>query len=297
MSRRNTAAKTEIGTYNRAAIASSATVIGHYSTSFGLATRLLESRVRSQVRTIYALVRIADEIVDGAASQAGLSIDEQRAMLDGLERETTEAILRGFSTNLVVHAFAATARETGIDAGLTAPFFASMRRDLDPAPFDAAGVAEYIYGSAEVIGLMCLRCFVQDTPRTPADLVKLETGARSLGAAFQKVNFLRDLAADRDDLGRNYFPGVSLLTMTDEEKNAILDDMDADLSAAERVLPLIPAGSRRAVTAAHDLFARLSAKLRATPARELMSARVRVPDPEKIMIALGASFGPKAWKR
>ncbi len=297
MSRRNAATATEIGTYNRAARASSATVIGHYSTSFGLATRLLERRVRGQVRTIYALVRIADEIVDGAASQAGLSIDEQRAMLDGLERETTEAISHGFSTNLVVHAFAATARETGIGADLTAPFFASMRRDLDPAPFDAAGVAEYIYGSAEVIGLMCLRSFIQDTPRTPADLTALESGARRLGAAFQKVNFLRDLAADRDGLGRNYFPGVSLLTLTDEEKDAILDDMDADLAAAERVLPLLPHGSRRAVTAAHNLFARLSAKLRDTPARELMSARVRVPDAEKIMIALGASLGPRAWKR
>lgn len=297
MSRRTPTAKTEIGTYNQAARASSATVIGHYSTSFGLAARLLEPRVRSQVRTIYALVRIADEIVDGAASQAGLSLDEQRALLDGLERETTEAVIHGFSANLVVHAFAATARETGIDANLSAPFFASMRRDLDPAPFDSAGVAEYIYGSAEVIGLMCLRCFIQDTPRTTADLAVLETGARSLGAAFQKVNFLRDLAADRDGLGRNYFPGVSLLTMTDEEKNLLLDDMDADLAAAERVLPMLPRGSRRAVTAAHDLFARLSAKLRATPARELMSARVRVPDPEKIMIALGASFGPQAWKR
>jgi phytoene synthase len=297
MSLRNTTTATEIGTYNRAALASSATVIGHYSTSFGLATRLLEPRVRGQVRTIYALVRIADEVVDGAASQAGLGIDEQRALLDGLERETTEAIAQGFSTNLVVHAFAATARKTGIDAGLTAPFFASMRRDLDPAPFDVAGVAEYIYGSAEVIGLMCLRCFIQETPRSPADLAALETGARRLGAAFQKVNFLRDLAADRGNLGRNYFPGVSLLTMTDEEKDAILEDMDADLAAAERVLPLIPPGSRRAVTAAHDLFARLSAKLRETPARELMSARVRVPDPEKIMIVLGASLGPRAWKR
>ena len=302
MSRRDLAAKSatdtrNIDTYNEAARASSATVIGHYSTSFGLATRLLAPQVRSQVRTVYALVRIADEIVDGAASQAGLSLAAQREALDGLERETTEAIASGFSTNLIVHAFAVTARDTGIDARLTAPFFASMRRDLDPAPFDAAGVAEYIYGSAEVVGLMCLCCFLQDSPRREADLAVLEAGARSLGAAFQKVNFLRDLAADRDGLGRNYFPGVNLLTMTEEQKDGILDDLDADLTAAERVLPMLPQGSRRAVTAAHDLFARLSKKLRETPARELMSARVRVPDPEKIMIALGASFGPRAWKR
>ena len=297
MNRANPADHTGIAKYNAAARASSATVIGHYSTSFGLAARLLEPRVRSQVRTIYALVRVADEIVDGAASQAGVSLDGQRDLLDALERETGQAMGSGFSTNLVVHAFAATAREAGIDTSLTAPFFASMRRDLDPAPFDAAGVAEYIYGSAEVIGLMCLRCFVQDTPRSADELEVLETGARSLGAAFQKVNFLRDLAADRDALGRNYFPGVNLLTMTEAQKNELLDDMDADLDAAARVLPMLPVGSRRAVTAAHHLFARLSAKLRVTPARALMSARVRVPDPEKIMIALTASFGPGAWKR
>jgi phytoene synthase len=297
MTRRTPAARTEIGKYNAAARASSATVIGHYSTSFGLAARLLAPRVRSQVRTIYALVRIADETVDGTASQAGVDRDGQRELLDALERETSQAILSGFSTNLVVHAFAATAREAGIDATLTVPFFASMRRDLDPAPFDAAGVAAYIYGSAEVIGLMCLRCFVQDTPRSPGELRELEAGARSLGAAFQKVNFLRDLAADRDGLGRNYFPGVNPRTMTDAQKNALLDEMDADLVAAQRVLPLLPLGSRRAVTAAHHLFARLSTKLRATPARALMSTRIRVPDPEKIMIALVASLGPGAWKR
>ena len=297
MNRDNPADHTGIAKYNAAARASSATVIGHYSTSFGLAARLLAPRVRGQVRTIYALVRVADEIVDGAASEAGVSVAGQRDLLDALERETERAMESGFSTNLVVHAFAATAREAGIDTSLTAPFFASMRRDLDPSPFDAAGVAEYIYGSAEVIGLMCLRCFVQDTPRSPEELQVLETGARSLGAAFQKVNFLRDLAADRDALGRNYFPGVNLLTMTEEQKNELLDDMDADLDAAARVLPLLPVGSRRAVTAAHHLFARLAAKLRATPARALMSARVRVPDPEKIMIALTASFGPGAWKR
>lgn len=297
MKRDSSAEHTGIAKYNAAARASSATVIGHYSTSFGLAARLLAPRVRSQVRTIYALVRVADEIVDGAASQAGVSVDGQRELLDSLERETNQAMQSGFSTNLVVHAFAATAREAGIDTSLTEPFFASMRRDLDPSPFVAAGVAEYIYGSAEVIGLMCLRCFVQDTPRSRDELQVLETGARSLGAAFQKINFLRDLAADRDALGRNYFPGVNLLTMTETQKNELLDDMDNDLAAAAQVLPLLPVGSRRAVTAAHHLFARLSAKLRVTPARALMSARTRVPDPEKIMIALTASFGPGAWKR
>ncbi|MEC5150046.1 squalene/phytoene synthase family protein [Cryobacterium sp. GrIS_2_6] len=292
-----TGTATQIATYTRAAHASSAQVIGVYSTSFGLACRLLAARERRQVGSIYALVRIADEIVDGAASQAGLPDAAQRAALDGLEDETLRAIETGFSTNLIVHAFADTARATGIDARLTTPFFASMRRDLDPAPFDAAGIADYIYGSAEVVGLMCLRSFLQESERTETELATLTAGARSLGAAFQKVNFLRDIAADRDDLGRNYFPGVNLLTMTDEEKDFLLDDMDADLNAAARALPLLPRGNRRAVAAAHGLFASLAVKLRGTPARGLLNARVRVPDPEKLTIALGAALGPGAWKK
>jgi len=291
------ASTAQLEKYTAAALTSAAQVIGVYSTSFGLACRLLGPRERSQVTSIYALVRVADEIVDGAASQAGLPAAAQRAALDGLEAETLRAIDTGFSTNLIVHAFADTARATGIDSRLTAPFFASMRRDLDPAPFDAAGIAEYIYGSAEVVGLMCLRSFLQKADRTDAELRILSAGARSLGAAFQKVNFLRDIAADRDDLGRNYFPGVNLLTMTDAEKNLLLDDMDADLDAAARSLPLLPLGSRRAVATAHGLFASLSVKLRETPARALLSTRVRVPDPEKIMIALSATFGPGAWKK
>jgi phytoene synthase len=275
---------TTLGTYDAAALASATTVIGHYSTSFGLAARLLSPAIRDEVRTIYALVRIADEIVDGAASEAGIDLDGQRELLDDLEKETERAIGRGFSTNLVVHAFATTARRVGIEVSLTRPFFASMRRDLDPAPFTAASVAEYIYGSAEVVGLMCLRSFLRESPRTPEQLAVLEHGARSLGAAFQKVNFLR-------------FPGVDLTRLTDTEKDLLLDDMDADLAAAERVLPLLPPGSRRAVTAAHRLFARLSAKLRQTPATDLMSTRIRVPDPEKLMIALSSSLGPQAWRR
>ena len=157
--------------------------------------------------------------------------------------------------------------------------------------------SDYIYGSAEVIGLMCLRSFLRDSSPRPDDLAALEQGARSLGAAFQKVNFLRDLGADSEDLGRNYFPGVDLARLTEPQKDTVLDDIDADLLAAERVLPLLPVSSRRAVTAAHRLFARLSAKLRLTPAQDIMSTRIRVPDPEKLMIALSTSLDPNAWRR
>lgn len=286
-----------LDTYNAAALASATTVIEHYSTSFGLAARLLTPVARREVRSIYALVRIADEIVDGAAQGAGIDLAGQRGLLDELEQDTERALTRGFSTNLVVHAFALTARRVGIDPTLTRPFFASMRRDLNPSPFTIEEVAEYIYGSAEVVGLMCLRSFLRDSAGEAGNLAVLEQGARRLGAAFQKVNFLRDLGADSTSLGRNYFPGVDLSRFTDHEKDRLLDDIDDDLLAAERVLPLLPNGSRRAVTAAHGLFARLSAKLRQTPAQNLMSTRIRVPDPEKLMIALSSSLGPNAWRR
>ena len=297
VSARTSAVGTNLNKYAETALASSTTVIGHYSTSFGLAARLLDTRVRTPVRTIYALVRIADEIVDGAAAEAGVSVEEQRRLLDELEVETERAIVRGYSTNLVVHAFAATARQCGIDSTLIAPFFASMRRDLDPTPFTALGVAEYIYGSAEVIGLMCLRCFVRWSPRDSTELSQLEDGARHLGAAFQKINFLRDLSCDREILGRNYFPGIDPLHLTDEQKDAILDDIDNDLSIANAALPLLAPGCRRAVAAAQGLFTRLCRRLRATPADRLLRTRIRVPDGEKLLVVLSSALGPGAWKR
>ncbi|KQQ95521.1 phytoene synthase [Leifsonia sp. Leaf325] len=275
--------------YTRAASSSSAVVIGRYSTSFGAAARLLGSGVRSQVRDIYALVRVADEIVDGAAAAAGLSVDEQLARLDEFEAETDRAVATGFSTNLVVHAFAVTARATGIGRDLTAPFFASMRRDLDDSPFDAAEVDVYIHGSAEVVGLMCLRAFLAGHPVRDDERRLLEDGATHLGAAFQKVNFLRDLSADWTSLGRNYFPAVDPAHMTEQEKNVILDDIDADLAIAARALTRLPRSSRGAVAAAHGLFHRLSTKLRGTPASELLSSRIRVPDAEKLTIAVKAA--------
>ncbi|MET0975544.1 MAG: squalene/phytoene synthase family protein [Leifsonia sp.] len=275
--------------YTDAASTSAGVVIARYSTSFGAAARLLGSGVRSQVRDLYALVRVADEIVDGAAAAAGLSVDEQRERLDEFERETDRAVLTGFSTNLVVHAFATTARATGIGTDLTAPFFASMRRDLDPRPFEADEVERYIHGSAEVIGLMCLRAFVAGQVYSSDELRLLEDGACHLGAAFQKVNFLRDLSADWSSLGRNYFPAVDPARMTEEEKTAILDDIDDDLAIAGRAITRLPRNSRAAVTAAHALFGRLSVKLRATPASDLLSCRVRVPDAEKLTIAVRAA--------
>ncbi len=280
--------------YDDVAQQTASLVIRRYSTSFGMASRLLGVGVRQDVENVYALVRVADEIVDGGAEEAGLDRLAAGRLLNAYEHETERALEEGYSADLVVHAFARTARSAGFGAELTAPFFASMRADLHETVHDAESFATYVYGSAEVVGLMCLRVFLRGESRTAAELETLETGARALGAAFQKVNFLRDLAADSETLGRSYFPGVDVARLTEEQKTVVLDDIDADLTAAEATLPLLPASSRRAVALAQRLFAELSRRLRRTPASALVSTRVRVPDPVKLRIALGAAMGGRS---
>lgn len=274
---------TGIALYDRTAQEAASVVIAGYSTSFGLACRLLGPRVRPHVRSIYALVRVADEIVDGPAAAAGLSPAATRAVLDDLETETAAAVGRGFSANLVVHAFARTATECGIGDDLIAPFFSSMRTDLDVAAHDDASHDAYVYGSAEVVGLMCLQAFLNagapEPQPAPADLVD---GARRLGRAFQDVNFLRDLRDDADVLGRDYL-GLRDGTHT---RGEVLDQIDADLDAAASVIPRLPEDCRRAVTAAHDLFAELAVRL-----RRPHDGRVRVPDPVKATIVGRAMLG------
>jgi len=282
---------TRISLYDRVAEETASIVIRRYSTSFGLASRLLGDDVRQHVENIYALVRVADEIVDGAATEAGLDLVGAARQLNELERETEDAMAHGFSGNLVVHAFALTAREAGFGAELTEPFFDSMRADLSETEHDQASFDRYVYGSAEVVGLMCLRAFLLGVDVTPAELARFEHGARALGAAFQKVNFLRDLAADFDTLGRSYFPGVNVSSFTEEDKARLLDDIDNDLRTSAAVVPDLPASSRRAVALAQGLFAELSVRLRATPASTLRTTRVRVPNPVKARIAAFAALG------
>lgn len=273
-------------TYDDVADASAALVIDAYSSSFGLASRLLAGPVRSDVRNVYALVRVADEIVDAPRPDQGPA--QQGQDLDTLEEETAAAMATGSSSNLVVHAFARTARRCGIDPALVRPFFASMRTDLDRTVHDEESLATYVYGSAEVVGLMCLRAFLADEPRRTARYDELAPGAQRLGAAFQKVNFLRDLGEDADQLGRRYLPGLDPARPDASSRDHWLDDIDADLAAAARVVPALPRSSRIAVCAAHDLFAELSARLRRTPPDELVRARVRVPDPLKARLVAAA---------
>jgi phytoene synthase len=279
------ATTTGLGLYDATADAASSVVIRRYSSSFGLASRLLPRDVRGHITRIYALVRVADEIVDGPATEAGLDTGLARVLLDELEQDTERAMAVGFSVNPVVHAFARTARATGFGAELTRPFFRSMRVDLVDTEHDDASFADYVYGSAEVVGLMCLRAFVHRAGRPTFDERVLVDGARRLGAAFQKVNFLRDLRADFLELGRSYFPGVDVTTFDEATKLRLVADLQDDLDVAERALPFLPPRARPAVTLAHALFAELTARIRATPAEQLVMTRVRVPDPVKVALA------------
>nr|WP_240921340.1 squalene/phytoene synthase family protein [Microbacterium excoecariae] len=277
--------------YTATARAASARVIGAYSTSFGLASRLLPRRVRGHIADIYALVRVADEVVDGPASEAGVTAGETLELVDALEHDTLRALRTGFSANLVVHAFAVTARRTGIDEALVRPFFASMRTDArGERAFDDAAYRAYIYGSAEVVGSMCLRAFAQEGRGIAID-AQLDEGARKLGAAFQKVNFLRDLADDCDRLGRTYLPGIDPARFTDADKDAVVDDIDADLAVARRAIDRLPPASRRATAAAWGLFARLNRILAETPAAEVRRSRASVPPAEKARILALAAAG------
>lgn len=274
--------------YNRTAQAAAGAVINAYSTSFGLACRVLGPSVRTHVQSIYALVRVADEIVDGASTGAGVSSHGARDLLDALETETLEVLTRGFSTNLVVHAFGLAARYGGIGADLITPFFASMRADLGVDLHSTDSLDEYVYGSAEVVGLMCLRLFLAEHPVSAQQEAVLTSGARRLGAAFQKVNFLRDLSEDYNGLGRVYLPGADPQALTEATKHEFLDQIDDDLAAARDVIDDLPDNGRTAVLIAHDLFAELSTRLRSTPAADLLTTRVRVPDARKMMLTTKA---------
>lgn len=291
--------------YSAASERAAGRIIAAYSTSFGLATRLLGPRHRTHVRNIYALVRVADELVDGVAAEAMVDAEVQRTMLDELEADVEQALRTGYSSNPIVHAFGRTARAAGIDASLTGPFFASMRSDLRvagspgrdvtteggeaaPQEFDAGAHDEYVYGSAEVVGLMCLRVFLRDEQISSAQSARLEYGARRLGAAFQNVNFLRDLADDTDRLGRSYLTAGE--EMTPERQAEWITTIRAQLGDAEAVLPELPRDARVAVGCAYRLFAKLTDRLAETPAEQLRTRRVRVADPVKAVLVLRSAL-------
>lgn len=280
------AADEQLQRYTRAARRASARVITTYSTSFGLASRVLGRSTRQAIADIYALVRVADEIVDGTAAAAGFNRPAQARALDFYQHETERALATGFSTDLIVHAFAVTARQAGFSHELTRPFFRSMRRDLDPTPLRASEVQDYIYGSAEVVGLMCLQVFLADRTVSEPDRETMTSGARHLGSAFQKVNFLRDLSADVVGLQRNYFPWIQPERLTAEQRDEILQDIAEDIRRARAAVPILPLSARAAVLAATDLFDALARKVAATDPQRLLTARISVNNLHKLWIVV-----------
>lgn len=286
---------TGLSLYTMAAQRAAREVIYSYSTSFGLAARLLGKNFQGHVENIYALVRVADEIVDGSAAQArelSKQVDPEQLLAE-FEAETYRAMETGYSTNLVIHAFAQTARAVGIAKDIVEPFFYSMRQDLTEKEHDEASFEKYVYGSAEVVGLMCLQVFMSGNQYAADEKLKLTKGARALGSAFQKVNFLRDLAADFKRLGRSYFPGVDVNNFNEETKQRLVADIDKDLRVSAESLPLLPSSARRAVAAAQLLFTQLNRQISKTSAQELINRRISVGAAQKIALLIRAVMGVK----
>lgn len=253
-----------------------------YSTSFSLSSRLFHASIRPHIYAIYGLVRIADEIVD---SYSG---NDQSARIDELYFETERAIATGYSVNPIVQAYALTARKYGIGSDLLRPFFDSMKMDIEPVTFNRDLYNQYIYGSAEVVGLMCLRVFVEgdeDSYRTLAD------DARALGAAYQKVNFLRDMKEDHQELGRVYFPGVSYDTFSDLDKGLIIADIEKDFASAEQAIPRLPPKAQKAVRASVYYYGGLLRQLKSMSADDITSRRARISNWRKILLLMRAGLG------
>ena len=248
-----------------------------YSTSFGTSSRLFDKQLQQHIFAIYGLVRVADEIVD---SYRGPNAE---ALLTQLEAETAAATHSGFSTNPIVHTFACTAKQFGIGSELIAPFFDSMRMDLAPSEYHADEYQRYIYGSAEVVGLMCLRVFLGGDA---AAYDQLQQGARALGAAYQKINFLRDMASDYEELSRVYFPGVNFETFSAADKQSIIADIMTDFAVAEPAIKQLPRSSRSAVRLSYRYYAELLRRLDHASVETIVSARVRVPAATKIRLLL-----------
>lgn len=245
-----------------------------YSTSFGLSSKLFSRKIRSHIYAVYGLVRIADEVVDTYTG------DEQLKILNNLEDEVYRAIKREYSPNPVIHSFAKTAKIFDIDKTLIAPFFSSMRIDIGNA-YTTDKYIEYIYGSAEVVGLMCLKVFCGEKKEM---YQSLEQGARSLGSAYQKVNFLRDFKKDHEELGRVYFPDIEYKSFKNSSKRAIEKDIKTDFENAKNSVVRLPIGSRVAVATSYSYYLELLTKIESCSAAEIKSRRVRINNFRKLVI-------------
>lgn len=250
-----------------------------YSTSFSSAIRMLHDDLRTPIYNIYGFVRFADEIVDTFHDH------DKHELLKAFKKETYEAIDRGISLNPILHSFQMTVNQFDIDPALIEAFFKSMEFDLSKQQYDQAGYEEYIYGSAEVVGLMCLYVFCEGNKTLYSELVP---SARSLGAAFQKVNFLRDVKADYQQLNRVYFPGVDFCNFTKCMKDGIEEDIAKDFRHAYEGILRLPLKSRFGVYVAYKYYLSLFRKIKRTHPERIMEERIRIPNYAKAWVAAKA---------
>jgi 15-cis-phytoene synthase len=254
-------------------------VTNEYSTSFASAIRLLHKDLRSPIFNIYGFVRLADEIVDTFHDF------DKAILLHEFKKETYSAIERGISLNPILHSFQLTVNQFSIDHELIHAFFNSMEMDLERTNHNHSTYNDYIYGSAEVVGLMCLYVFLEGDKE---QYERLKPSARSLGAAFQKVNFLRDVQADYNQLDRTYFPGLDFSNFTERQKREIEEDIQKDFDDAYEGIMQLPAKARFGVYVAYKYYLSLFRKIKRLQPATIMHERVRIPDYHKVMILLRA---------
>ena len=247
-----------------------------YSTSFSSAIKLLHKDVRGPIFDIYGLVRFADEIVDT------LHDFDKATLLANFKAETYAAIENGVSLNPIIHSFQRTVNRFNIDHKLIDAFFRSMEFDLDKGQYSTTDYQEYIYGSAEVVGLMCLYVFC-DGNKESYELLK--PSAQALGAAFQKVNFLRDVKADYQQLNRVYFPGVDFNSFTYEMKSLIESDIAKDFADAYAGILKLPLTARFGVYLAYKYYLSLFKKIKAVKPQRILEERIRIPNYMKLWVA------------
>lgn len=256
-------------------------VTKRYSTSFSLAVRFLHRDLADPIYSIYGFVRLADEIVDSFQGY------NQEKLLEDFVEDTYEAIDHGISTNPILNSFQATVNEYGIDRYLIETFLQSMAMDLSPQKYDDEKFDNYIYGSAEVVGLMCLRVFCEGNED---QYNSLHEDAKMLGSAFQKINFLRDLGHDFNELGRIYFPHLNMENFNEEIKSQIEADIEKDFAAGLKGIQRLPIKARFGVYLAYNYFYFLYKRIQITPASSILNQRIRIPNFNKIVIGFRAYY-------
>jgi phytoene synthase len=246
-----------------------------YSTSFSLGIFFFNKEIRHPIHAIYGFVRLADEIVDSFHDYP------KSLMLAELKTDTFTAIERGISINPVINSFQQVVNQFGIKHHLITQFLDSMEMDLDEQAYDAKKYEQYIMGSAQVVGLMCLHVF---TNGNDDEFERLRIPAMKLGSAFQKVNFLRDVNADYQELNRTYFPNVNLSAFSDENKRAIEQDIRCELNEALDGIRQLPRSCRKGVYLAYVYYKQLFRKIAKVPAEKVMSERIRVSNGHKFYL-------------